>query len=99
MLDPNRMIEEEIFGIYGICPFCGENRKWDFHNGFDSDGVEDLPIIDSWYGKRDESGNIFSILNFREKAMHWKRMHFECHTCGSQWESPPYPKNIGVYKP
>ena len=30
--------------------------------------------------------------------MYWKRDHFECHTCGAQWKSPPYPKNIGGYE-
>lgn len=95
MLDPNRMMEEKIFRKYGVCPFCGENKEWDFRNGFDSNGVEVLPITDSWYGKRDE-GSIFSIFNFKEKNMHLKRDHYECHTCGAEWKSPPYPRNIEV---
>ena len=98
MLNPNKMMEEKIFRTYGVCPFCGENKEWDFRNGFDSNGVEILPIVDSWYGKHNESGSIFSLFNFREKDMYWKRDHFECHTCGTQWKSPPYPKNIGGYE-
>ena len=97
ILDPNRMMEEKIFGIYGSCPFCGENKKWDFHNGVDSDGIEVSFVLEGWYGKHDQDSNPFSILRFWEKDIYWKRQSFICHTCGAMWKSSAYPGNIKGY--
>lgn len=98
-LDVNDLIFKEIKKKNMVCPFCGENRKYDFIRQMSDRskiyGVESSCIYsESWYGKQNHTW--YSMFKFWESNHLWKRSGFECHTCGAKWLSEPYPTDIKI---
>lgn len=98
-LDVNDIIFKEIKKKNMVCPFCGENRKYDFTrktcDGSKIYGVGSNYIrSESWYGKQNPVW--YSILKFWEPNHLWERSGFKCYTCGAEWLSEPYPIDIKV---
>lgn len=104
--DPNLLIQEKNRAIYSICPCCGESRKDIYclmdklekgEYGWPGDlygGVERINYVPSkgWYGpaKGDWLGWVIPGRKHR-----WRIDCYRCHTCGAEWESDPYPDDIG----
>ena len=104
-LDVNKMTEDIVREQNSTCPFCKETRKWanDFYRSKNAEnvGVEECTFgtpWSSWYGKRDEYENDWAFLRFWEPDHHWKRLQFECHTCGAKWMSDAFPTDIVKFK-
>ncbi len=102
-IDPNLLIEKQVSEKYGICPFCGENRKYDpkeeikYLRQGSAKGIYGIKIttINTRYGKQRP---IWKHL-FGEKYK-WKYFEFTCETCGTIWQSDEYPeidiRDIGI---
>ena len=93
-MNPNKLIMEAMEEKYGICPFCGENRRVDFLANIDKAVRKDRS--ESWYGTRKES--FFSNFKFWEPSHHWRIDKWKCKTCGAEWESEPFPTDIAMGK-
>lgn len=101
-IDPNKMIEEEIDKNNSICPMCGEHAEYQFDRLYGGgSGIERVPITTSWYGKQYEDERPLEAFKFWKENHHWKRNHYECHTCGCKWMSDAFPTDIynPDYKP
>lgn len=88
----NKMLLGKIADINSICPFCEEDRKFDFmqwckcgvHKN-EKYGVE-LRHDEIRYGhQKPWYKHLF------EKSQYWKTLVFKCHTCGAKWESDEFP--------
>ena len=106
-LNADKLLYNEVVKKNMICPFCGEDREYDFIEDLKANfkskkmlGVEHTLTCIEWYGKKDEfdlkthSYRLFSSLKFWEKDHHWKMLNFKCHTCGAEWYSDPFPTDI-----
>lgn len=109
-INPDNMIKFLVRKKYGEkCPFCGETRKrWDCLKDKDLNaGVDCGGIYIHWYGYPDDidaerssrslSKDLKDLITFRhlkEKHHHWRIDDCTCHTCGAEWETPPYPTDV-----
>ena len=92
-IDPKTIIEKKIDELNSVCPFCGENKKYHILNNRNN-GVEKqlTGYFDVWYGKQQDG--LFSWLKIWEKNHCWQVNHYECHSCGAEWKSEPFPTDI-----
>lgn len=105
--DPSLKIKKESRRRFGICPICGETRDYtkelinklennkhitidDVFGGY---GVELINYFPGkgWYGPA--KGDIIGWL-LPNHWHYWNIDCYECHTCGAEWESDPYPNDI-----
>ena len=106
-LNADKLLREEIIKRNMICPFCGENKEYDFMEDLKANfknkkmlGVEHTLTCIEWYGKKDEFNpktstyKFLAPFKFWEKDHHWKMLNFKCHTCGAEWYSEPFPTDI-----
>lgn len=83
--DPNMMIEEEIKKKYGVCPFCGENRKHTYEKG--------KYIGIGYYSYHTRFGKQKPVWkNILKPDYFWYKIRFTCNSCGAKWESEEFPK-------
>lgn len=80
--DINTLIGKKMYNRYSLCPF-------DFYHT----GRYETILIDSqtWKGKKNPSK--FAFLKFWERNQLWKKDHWKCLTCGTEWDSESYPIN------
>ena len=86
--------------LFFKCPFCGEDRRF-----FDCIGKTDgcssgiISIPYTWYGKAcdHKSNSVLESLkpkNWFKPNHHYEIRTYKCYTCGSEWQTPPYPTDI-----
>lgn len=102
-IDPNLLIEKQVSEKYGICPICGEKRKYDqkeeikYLRQGSAKGIYGIKIssINTRYGKQKPIWKHLFGKNYK-----WKQFEFACETCGTIWQSGEYPeidiRDIGI---
>ena len=79
VIDPSKLIQEEVRKRNNICPFCKRRGLW---------GGE-LRSTKSWYGKQNHK-----LKSLFQKSHYWKIDYYKCYSCGAEWETDPYPTDI-----
>ena len=90
--DPNLLIKERSRKIFSVCPCCGESKN--YHLLENNGGVERIEYVNpnGWYGPA--KGYWIGLL-FPNRWYHWRIDNYKCHSCGAEWESDPYPIDVG----
>lgn len=104
-LNPNVLLEKEITKKFEKCPFCGETKSWTHFIGTKEYLHKGLHTsYRTWYGKPYEGdGNLFHLqelnpINWFKPNHHWRVNEYHCCSCGAEWESDPFPRDIDVKK-
>lgn len=87
-LNVDERFKEKVLGVYGTCPYCGEDRLhhleyYDFRLKRYGTGVSHWVVETD--AKPIKGNSLF------HKKYKWQRMKFHCAACGMEWLSPEYP--------
>jgi hypothetical protein len=91
-INPNKMIRDLIKEKYeSKCPICGETKSVLEYIKKGKKGGITRYGISSWRGK---DKNLPFFKRLFSKSYNWEVASCACETCGTTWDTPPFPTDV-----